>query len=59
MCTVPVTLDARRLPALLGGSGLARPLPRRALPALFQPKPCRSGCHGSACSPCATGGRHD
>lgn len=57
MSAVPVTRELHRVPVLLGGSGLARPLPipRRVVPALLLPKPCASGCDGRAYSPCATG----
>lgn len=39
MSAVPMTRVMRRVPTLLGGSGLARAVhpPRRALPALFLP----------------------
>lgn len=58
MFAVPMTRESHRVPVLLGGTGLARPLPipRRVLPALLIPKPCSSREDGSAGVPCATGG---
>ncbi len=58
MFAVPVTRESRRVPVLLGGSGLARPMPapRRVLPALLLPKRYPCGCDGRSCAACATEG---
>ncbi len=42
MLAVPSARDSRRIPVLLGGSGLAGrpPIPHRKVPALLRPLPC-------------------
>lgn len=58
MFAVPVTRESRRVPVLLGGTGLTRPLPapRRTLPALLLPKPCSHRDNGHSVVPYASGG---
>lgn len=58
MFAVPVTRESHRVPVLLGGTGLARPLPvpRRVLPALLMPKPCSGRKDGPTGVSCANGG---
>lgn len=42
MLAVPSARDSRRIPVLLGGSGLAGrpPIPHRKVPVLLRPLPC-------------------
>lgn len=58
MFAVPVTRESRRVPVLLGGNGLARPLPvpRRIVPALLLPKPCSGRDDSHSDEPRSAGG---
>ena len=54
MSAVPVARASHRVPVLLGGSGLASPLPapQRNLALLLRPLPCLGKCGGRPCADC-------
>lgn len=50
--------EPRRIPVLLGGSGLTRPapVPQRKLAVLLRPLPCLGKCEGRPCADCREAG---
>lgn len=58
MFAVHAARESRRIPVLLGGSGLAGRLlatPRK-IPALLRPLPCSGTCVGRRCDECSVAG---
>ena len=58
MSAVPTVRALHRVPVLLGGTGLASPLPapQRNLALLLRPLPCLGKCMGLPCATCRAGG---
>lgn len=58
MLAVLAARELRRIPVLLGGSGLAGrpPVPHRKLPVLLRPRPCLGKCMGRPCADCHAAG---
>lgn len=54
MSAIPAARASHRVPVLLGGSGLASPLPapQRKLALLLRPRPCLGKCMGLPCATC-------
>lgn len=54
MFAVVATRESRRIPVLLGGSGLAGcpPVPHRKLPVLLCPVTCTDKCTRRPCADC-------
>ncbi|CAM3393146.1 hypothetical protein [Paracidovorax anthurii] len=54
MLAVTTAVEPRRIPVLLGGSGLAAhpSVPHRKLPVLLRPQPCLGKCMGHPCARC-------
>ncbi len=58
MFAVVAARESRRIPVLLGGSGLADrpPVPHRKIPVLLRPLPCSGKCMGRPCADCQAAG---
>jgi len=58
MLAVITAVEPRRIPVLLGGSGLAGhpPVPHRKLPVLLRPLPCVGKCMERPYAACHVGG---
>lgn len=58
MSAVPGARASHRVPVLLGGTGIASPLPaaQRKLALLLRPLPCLGKCMGLPCAACRAGG---
>lgn len=57
MSAVVAAREARRIPVLLGGSGVAGrpPVVHRKLPVLLRPLPCSGKCSVRMCASCHAG----
>lgn len=58
MLAVVAAVEPRRIPVLLGGSGLAGrpPVPHHKVPVLLRPLRCLGKCKGRSCAGCRASG---